>query len=136
MSICVYAQRNKKTHFLTNRETHPKYMPSQCDTHNPKTVLRLYVFHLYAQRNHSLTIGGGNEGRHRGLRVAAKEAPQPTRLHRDSNPNPPLPAVRPLPLHQHTPRHYCFHKYINLNVFFINPNGFRLTYDGQKKSGR
>ncbi len=57
--LCLYAYTHKeikKTHFLTNRETHPKYMPSQCDTHNPKTVLRLYVFHLYAQRNHSLIM--------------------------------------------------------------------------------
>ena len=38
------------------RETHPKNKPSQCDTHNTKTVLRLYVYDVYAQRNHSLSL--------------------------------------------------------------------------------
>ncbi len=39
---------------------------------------------------------------------AAKETPQPTRLHRGSKPGPPLPAVPPLPLRQHSPRNYVF----------------------------
>ncbi len=41
-----------------------------------------------------------------------------------------------LPLPQHSPHIYSFHKFINLNVFFINPNGFRLTGDGQKTLGK
>ena len=45
--------------------------------------------------------------------VAAKRTPHPTRLHRGSNPDPPFCSVPPLPLRQHSPRNYCFHKYIN-----------------------
>ena len=58
--------------------------------------------------------------------VAANKTRQPTHQHQDYNPRPPHPVVPLLPLRQHSRISCCFHKYLNLNVSFINPNGFSV----------
>ena len=59
MSICAYVQRNHILRIFGWKERPIRNLcelePSQSDTHNPKTVVCRYVFHLYAQRNHSLS---------------------------------------------------------------------------------